>query len=177
VGVVLRTIDLGTAVNGIDLAMDQCTLFFTSGAELRRYDICRNQSLGIFAPLPDAGRTLRILVDGSILAMTLQGIVHVSSSGSELQTYPFGFALALDVDGRSFWSGNGSDIYKIDIATGDTLLGPVDASNTVDAISVAGEPRAAVSPAAIAAIPALSMALLIAMVGVLGAIACIQISR
>jgi hypothetical protein len=178
-GGLIRTFDVGTTVTGIDLSVDQCTIFYGSGTDIRRYDFCRGQSLGVFASLPAVPRVnaLRVLGDGTLLAATLSAVFRFSPSGSIVQTYPLGsFALALDVDGASFWVGNGTNILKIDIATGNALIGPIDTGDLVDAISVVGEPRVAVSPAAIAAVPTLSSTLLLVMVGISVAIAAVRLS-
>jgi hypothetical protein len=154
-----RFIDIGQT-GGLDLSADQCTLSFAQFKTVARYDVCHNTALGTFATLPANVGTvtaIRILPDGSLLVAHIAGVTHVSASGIPIQTYGFPTdSLALDRDGASFWSAQGTSIFKIAIDTGAVLLGPINTGYTVLGIGVVGEPRAAVSPAAIAAIPALS---------------------
>lgn len=80
-------------------------------------DIALTNSVGNFA--------LRLLPDGTFLVANSEDVKRLDSSGNVIQTYDISgenswFALNLDPDGTSFWSGNigSGKLYKFDIATG-----------------------------------------------------------
>jgi hypothetical protein len=80
-------------------------------------DTALTNSVGNFA--------LRLLPDGTILVANSEDVKRLDSSGNVIQTYDIAgenswFALNLDPDGTSFWSGNfgSGKLYKFDIATG-----------------------------------------------------------
>jgi hypothetical protein len=115
----------------IDLAADQTTMFYTSeGRAIQRYDVGTDTQLANFATLPGLGNAfaLRILGDGGLLVADRSNIKRLDSSGNVTQTYDIAgqdnwFALNLDPDGTSFWSGDfGNDFfYKFDIGSGAIL--------------------------------------------------------
>lgn len=116
----------------IDLAKDQCTLFYTSeGKDVKRFDVCTNTQLPNFntAPLPGStAYALRILPDGGVLVADTASVIRLDSGGNQVQTYSPGgnvlFALNRDPDGTSFWTGGVLDgkMFKIDIASGAVLM-------------------------------------------------------
>jgi len=114
----------------IDLAGDQCTMFYTSeGGSIKRYDVCTDTQLTDFASgLGSVAYALRILPDGDVLVANTENILRLNSSGTIVQTYDAPgqncwFSLNLDPDGTSFWSGDfcTGKIFKFDIATGNKL--------------------------------------------------------
>ena len=136
-GTLLAQYDVETEDRGsdwIDLAADQCTMFYTSeGTHVKRFNVCTNAQLPDFASgLHGAAYALRILSDGSVLVADTVDIHLLNSSGTIIQTYDAPgedswFALNLDPDGTSFWSGNydTGNFYRFDIATGAIRFGPV----------------------------------------------------
>ena len=138
--------------NWIDLASDQCTLFYTSeGPSIKRFNVCNNMQLPDFATgvLHSAGFALRLLPDGGLLVTDFQDIDRLDASGQVVQTYDVPgencwFALNLDPDGASFWSADvcTSNVYKFDIASGAQLLSfnTGTPSSTVFGLAVRGEP-------------------------------------
>jgi WD40 repeat protein len=117
----------------VDLAKDQKTIFYTSeGGLIRRFDTSTNTQLANFNAI-DAGSNmfaLRILADGGVLVAHTANVLRYDSSGVLIQTYAVTghsgtlFALNLDPDGTSFWTGDlGGDqmIFRVDIATGAIL--------------------------------------------------------
>ncbi len=117
----------------IDLAPDQCTIFYTSeGLNIKRFDVCTNTQLSNFNSLPLPGSNafaLRILPDGGVLVANTSQIVRLNATGNLIQTYDSAgencwFALNLDPDGKSFWSASycSSNVHKFDIQTGADLL-------------------------------------------------------
>jgi sugar lactone lactonase YvrE len=144
----------------IDLAADQCTMYYTSeGRRIFRYNVCTSTQLSDFVTtLPNANAfALRIRPNGEVLVADRQTIVRLSPTGTILQQYDTPvptdaeawFALNLDPDGTSFWSGDffTKNFYKFDIETGNILVGPISASPTsgsfLGGLAVCGEFTAA----------------------------------
>lgn len=140
----------------IDLAADQCTLFYTSeGKCVKRYDVCQKKQLAdLTCALPNGNAfALRLLPGGGLIVADREAIHRLDTSGAVVKTYDvpdqdFWFAANLDPDGKSFWSGNlaNGNFYKFDIASGDVLIGPIDACDGTDCLSglcVLGEVTAA----------------------------------
>lgn len=119
----------------IDLAPDNCTLFYTSwGPNVKRFNVCTNTQLADFnqVPLP-GGEThgLRILPDGGVLVSSGAVIARLDAAGALVQTYtlPTGEAqywAGLDLVGDgTFWAANyyaslwfDANVYRFDLATG-----------------------------------------------------------
>jgi uncharacterized repeat protein (TIGR01451 family) len=114
----------------IDLAADQCTLFYTNeGPSIMRFDVCANQPLSNFADGLVNCYALRILPSGSgVLAACGSQVVRLDAAGTVVQTYPIPgvsilFALNLDPDGQTFWTADilTAEVYRVDIATGNVI--------------------------------------------------------
>lgn len=121
---------LVTRSDWIDLASDQCTVFYTAeGTVVSRFDTCTNTALADFnTTLPGVAFALRILPSGEVLIADSGQVVRLNSSGSVAQTYLLPgetslFALNLDPDGTSFWTAdiNTADVLKVDISSGAVL--------------------------------------------------------
>ncbi len=136
----------------IDLAADQCTMFYTSeGPDIKRFNVCTNIQLSNFnvAPLPNSvSYALRILPNGDVLVANTSVIARLDSAGNLVQQYDSPgqdcwFALNLDLDGTSFWSADfcSSTVHKFDIQSGRELLSfsTGTGSFTVFGIAVFGE--------------------------------------
>jgi cysteine-rich repeat protein len=122
----------------IDLATDQCTLFYTSlGRLVKRFDVCTNTQLTDFATLPGTGYayTFRLLPPGDgtggLLVADYNNIKRLNGTGNVVQTYDSlgednWFSLNLDPDGTTFWSGDffTRNFYRFEITSGNTLGGP-----------------------------------------------------
>ena len=121
----------------VDLGPDQCNMAYTSeGNEIFHYDVCTNTPLATVPITPSTGLGTcyahRLITTGPDTGDTLVAcsnqVVLVNASGAIIQTYLPGssllFALNLDPDGTSFWTAEyfGGDVYKVDIASGTTLL-------------------------------------------------------
>jgi hypothetical protein len=132
--------DRGT--DWIDLASDQCTLYYTSeGTIVKRFDVCTSTQLNDLASgLPgSAAYAVKILPDGGALVADSQSIVRLSGAGLITQDYGSSetatwFSLALDPDGTSFWAGDliTGDVKKFDLATGTVLASFSTGSNSPD---------------------------------------------
>lgn len=115
----------------IDLAADQCTMHYTSeGSAIKTFNVCTNTQGPDFATgLGGPCYAHRIRPNGEELVACTSVVRRVSSAGAILQTYTasgftppetFLFALNLDPDGTTFWTGgiNSAQVYRINIATG-----------------------------------------------------------
>jgi hypothetical protein len=138
----------------VDLAADQSTIFYTSeGGLIRRFDTGANAQLSNFNAVDAGGNmfALRILADGGVLVAHTGNVLRYNSAGALIQTYAvaghFGtlFALNLDPDGTSFWTGDlggDSKVFRVDIASGAVLasFNTLQAGdNTLGGLTVFGE--------------------------------------
>jgi len=145
----VATEDRGT--DWIDLAPDQCTMFYTSEGNLvKRFDVCGNTQLSDFASgLPGSDAyALRILRSGGALVADTETVVRLDNGGNVIQSYDAPgedgwFALNLDPDGTSFWSAdfNTADVTKFNIATGavEETFNTGTGGSTVFGLTVVGE--------------------------------------
>src|SRR5205823_4836950 len=129
----------GRGIDWLALATDQCTLFYScEGGRIQRWDVCARRQLPDFASLPGSGLAFAIRLlppgdgSGGLLVADNADVKRLDGRGAVVQTYdvagqPYWFALALDPDGTSFWSGgsNGGSLYRFDLATGAVLAGPI----------------------------------------------------
>lgn len=138
-GVLLDSFVLPTGPRGtdwIDLASDQCTLYYTSeDTTVRRYDLCTRTSLPALITTLTAPYcyALRLRPNRELMVACQDAVHRVSAQGINLQTYTrqsigetnaIGlFAMNLDPDGTSFWTAGGvsGNVYRVDIASGSVL--------------------------------------------------------
>ena len=140
----------------VDLASDQCTIFYTSeGSSIKRFDVCTNTQLDDFATdLPDRfAFALRLLSNGGALVADTEAIHRLDASGAVVKSYDtpgddFWFALNLDPNGTSFWSGDAvtGNFYRFNIASGAVEVGPINAEpeSSLSGICVKGESTIAI---------------------------------
>jgi Ca2+-binding RTX toxin-like protein len=153
------TLQAGT--DWIDLAADQRTIFFTDeGPEVFRYDLATQTPLSDFANTGNRNYALRLLPpgdgSGGLLVASTTDIKRLDGSGNIVQSYDAPgennwFALNLDPNGTSFWSGNtppSDNFYRFNIATGAIEVGPIasQAISGLFGLCLKGEPTAAVPP-------------------------------
>ncbi|MGE5205729.1 MAG: PKD domain-containing protein, partial [Chlamydiota bacterium] len=113
----------------IDLAPDQCTLYYTSqGTSVLRYNVCTKQQLSAFATGLNTALAVKILPDGSVLVANKQDIVRFDSAGRKIMTYNASgencwVSLALDSDNASFWAADycSSDMVQFNINSGNEV--------------------------------------------------------
>jgi streptogramin lyase len=125
----LRPAGENAGIFWMDLAADDCTLFYTSiGPNIKRFDVCTGVQLSDFntAALPGAfTHDLRVLPDGGVLVANETVIARLDATGALVQTYQgppedtLWAGLDLAGDG-TFWVANyyTSNIYEFDLATG-----------------------------------------------------------
>ena len=132
-GVLVGRFDVLTAPRGtdwIDLATDQCTMYYTSeGPHIRRYDVCTNTQLADFTSQGLSLYALRIRPGGEVFAANFVDIKRFNSDGTIAQSYDTAtndcwFAMNMDPDNTSFWSADlcTGDVVKFDIASGAVLV-------------------------------------------------------
>ena len=146
----------------LDLGADQCTIFYTDGAQTgRRFDVCAQHALPDLAPGP--WNAVRAMSDGGYIAGRNSTLSIFDAQNHLLRTFTPQIdsvsALAFDADPRFVWVGTTGTIAKIDLANGARVafggVGPLY-------LAVNGEQRptaAAFAPT----IPALSPPLLLAL--------------
>jgi sugar lactone lactonase YvrE len=120
--------DAAGRTDWIDLASDQKTVFITEeGGDIARWDLSTHSALADFANGVGSGSlyAIRIATNGDVFVASSDGNVYrLNSAGAIIQTYNTGlgnvFALNLDPNGTSFWTGvtGGQAIREINIATG-----------------------------------------------------------
>ena len=142
------TVAVNRGTDWIDLASDQHTMYYTSeGQSIKRFDMATNTQLADFASgYSGTSYALRILGDGGVLVATWGDIKRFDAAGNLVQTYDDNrndwFAMNLDPDGTSFWSGSYSSgqISHFDIASG-AVLGSFNAgiNTTMAGLAVFGE--------------------------------------
>jgi hypothetical protein len=153
-GALLKTIVPGLTDRGtdwIDLAADEQTLFYAGeGAHIRTVNAVSgvtgtftSSGLGLFA--------MRILPNGDVLAADTSNVLEFDSLGNIIKTYTGFtgaselFALNLDPDGTSFWTGDiggSTGVWKVDIASGNILEhwdASKDGATEVAGLAVFGE--------------------------------------
>jgi hypothetical protein len=139
----------------IDLAADQCTMFYTSeGSSVKRFDVCTDTQLADFATgLSSPCFALRIRENGEVLVTCITQTFRLNPDGSVNTSYPisgeFLFAMNLDADGAHFWtSGRSSgNVYKVNIDTGSGTAAPLFNAGIVgcclSGLAIFGEPTVA----------------------------------
>ena len=151
-GTLLGTTPIGR-VDWMDLQADQKTMLYTQeGSVVKAVDVSTNTPLANFSNDPglvgNEAFALRILSDGSVLLADGEDVKHLDAAGNEIQSYDVSgentwFALNLDPDGTSFWSGNfgSANLYKFDIASGANLqnINTGTGSSTLYGVGIFGE--------------------------------------
>ena len=144
-------------IDWIDLAADQCTMFYTSeGTSVKRYDVCADSQLADFTTGLAGPRcfALRILASGEVIVACESQSYRLNPDGSVNMPYPIAgellFAMNLDPDGDHFWTGglNSGNVYKINIATGAGTEAPVFNAGILGSflggLAIFGEPVVAI---------------------------------
>jgi sugar lactone lactonase YvrE len=149
-GAAIKTYTVESNTDWIDLAADQKTLIYSDeSATLRQWDVAADVALPNFAVQAGANFAKRIRPNGDLLVANATGNAYrFDSTGALQQTYAAGigsiFALNLDPDGKSFWTGatGGRTIEEIDIVTGAVLQKWNTNGGTLFGLAVLGEIQA-----------------------------------
>lgn len=156
----LATFAPGVRTDWIDLASDQCTIYYTTeGTSIMRFNVCTNTPMTNFADNLSDAFALRIRPNGEVIVangadivrLNADGTPHLNPDGSP-QTYGEGlgetifFAANLDPDGTSFWSADAKtgDIYRFDIASGKVLKKIIGNNTETTGLTILGQIAVAV---------------------------------
>lgn len=138
----------------IELAGDQCTLYYTSeDTSVRRYNLCTRTPLPDFAIdlTPPYCYALRLRPNGELMVACQDAVHRLSPQGLNMQTYTrqdIGeldagglFALNLDPDGTSFWTAgvHSGYVYRVDIESGSVLANFSTGTGGVSGLAVYDE--------------------------------------
>jgi len=174
VGALVATYNTAAATDWIELSSDQCTMLYTNEQPIvRRVNVCTNTQLPDLTTITGASNlyAMRFLPTGEILAAGGNGVYKLSATGTVLQTWPRAnpgdqlFALNLDPDGASFWTGSISNgnVYKYSLASVAAPLVTFNAAPNTELGGVmvygevtAGGPGPGPAPTGPAEIPTLS---------------------
>jgi outer membrane protein OmpA-like peptidoglycan-associated protein len=141
-GKLSATLVVATGARGsdwLDLAADQCTMFYTTeDRTIRRFNVCSDSQLPNLELVSQitpgkVSYAMRLLpADGLLLAnehfavrLDEHGkIVRLYGTGEEYKDEDQFFALNLAPDGKSFWTAGqkSHNVYKFNIETGELLL-------------------------------------------------------
>ena len=119
------------SVYSLDLAPDQCTLYYGlgGGEEIKRYDVCTNTQLPLFGGAGICDQ-LRVRTNGQVTVTCDTGGALLNTSGTGIVSFanpndPLNNNLrfaALDADGTSFWMGTLAGLLaRYDIASGQRV--------------------------------------------------------
>jgi hypothetical protein len=160
---------LATELYGDDwiaLAADQCTIYYTSeGTDVEAYNKCTNTQLPDLNQVPFTGANafeLQVMPNGNVMVADSDSVIELNPDGSVDQTYSCAnlpgcggqlFAVSLDPDGTSFWTGDSytGNIWQVDIATGDVLQTINTHSGGLYGLSIANQIEVAAAPPVVAA--------------------------
>jgi WD40 repeat protein len=146
-GVQLASYTVNQNTDWIDLNADQKTLLYSAeSSTMELWDASTNSGLGVFGTGTAPLFAKRYRPNGEVLVASGSGnVFRYSAGGTLIQTYPSGigsvFALNLDPDGTSFWTGStgGQAVEKIDIATGTVLKSWSTGTGQLFGLAVLGE--------------------------------------
>jgi streptogramin lyase len=112
-GALLNTYTTNSSTGWIDIAADQCTVFYADdSAAISRYNVCTSTQLPNFATMSNVASGLRILPSGDVVASNRTSVSRFSPTGTLLGNYnaPPGntliFAVTLDPDATTFWTAD-----------------------------------------------------------------------
>jgi hypothetical protein len=139
----------------IDLAADQCTVYYTSeGSLVKRFNVCTNTQLADFATAPSIDCFAhRLRPNGELMLACSNAVYRFGSGGALIHTYLAAslnpratalFALNLDPDGTTFWTADhdSHQVYRVDITSGSQVVSSTfiaASTSTVAGLAVAGE--------------------------------------
>ncbi len=132
-----------------------------------RYNKCTNTQESNFNQVPMTGYgafEVRILADGNVLVADSDSVLLMDPNGNVIQTYSCAslpgcqgllFAVSVDPDGTSFWTGDSvsGDVWQVDIATGQVLQTFQTNPGYLYGLSVDGQLMAATSPPPVTSTP------------------------
>jgi hypothetical protein len=144
----------------LDLAADDCTLFYTDAAQNgRRFNVCTGQPLPDLAPGP--WTAVRALADGGYVTVRDATLRIFDTNNALVRTVPLPVtgirAIAFDIDPQFIWLGGEAPLTKVRLATGEYVSSGGFQS---DYLAVNGEQRPSLATIAAQNVPALLPSLL-----------------
>ena len=145
---------VASQINDLETASDGCTLLVaTKTLGVFRFDACKFTVLPPLIANTDVSR-VRLLPDASaLLVLPGQGAIkRVDGTGKTIREYSVPgvtswAAVDLAPDGLSFWAATPAGAaYRIDLASGAVVQGPVQVSDSVTDLAVAYAPLGAAPP-------------------------------
>jgi len=151
-----------TAFETIDLAPDQCTVFYVRETSVGRFNVCTGLPL---ADVPGgAWRGVRAFVDGGYVVVRDSTLSVYDAHDQPVRTMTSQFAdptsLSFDVDPHTVVVGTAHGVAKVSLASGNVIT---SIGGDIVAVAVAGEQRPASADVAVQDIPSLSPRLLFAL--------------
>ena len=125
-GTFIKALTTSGNTDWIDLAADQTTMFYThESPNILRINAATNTLLADFANPGGTNFAFRLLGDGGLLSASTTRVIRLNAAGAITQTYTPAlvsllFALNLDPDGTTFWTGdaNNGAIHRYNISSG-----------------------------------------------------------
>jgi hypothetical protein len=125
-------ITYGRSIYGLDLAPDQCTMYYGlgGGEDVKRYDVCTRAQLPVFGSAGFPCDELRVLPDGRVAVtcdshgglLDTSGTQAVYFASPNDPPYINGRFAALGADGKSFWMGTSAGLVaRYDVASGQRV--------------------------------------------------------
>jgi len=142
--IALPGVGFPVAIAGIDLAGDNCTLYyFDHGATIQRYDICSGNALAPLVP-GRAFESFRVLADGGVVAARNKSLEFYDRDGHLLKSIVVtgapAVSISFDADPAYVWAGVPQFIAKVRISDGTIVR---SFPHLLDVIAVRGERRPA----------------------------------
>lgn len=144
-GALLNTYTVSGGAGWIDIAADQCTVFYADDSStVQRFNICTNTQLATFANMSSLASGLRILPGGDVLASDRTSVSRFNPSGTLIGNYgaPAGnsliFAVTVDPDGQTFWTADlvNGNIFRYNLTPISNT--PVTTFNSGQLVDTAG---------------------------------------
>jgi hypothetical protein len=125
-------ITYGRSIYGLDLAPDQCTMYYGlgGGEDVKRYDVCARAQLPVFGSAGFPCDELRVLPDGQVAVTCDSHGELLDTSGTQAvyfaspndPAYINGRFAAVGGDGKSFWMGTSAGLVaRYDVASGQRV--------------------------------------------------------
>jgi hypothetical protein len=173
--------DFALGIVTMDLAADQCTLFYaTPDGTVRRFNVCTGTALSDFVAAA-VTREIRLLPDGGLLRLGSDAeVVRYDAAGNPVRTYPIpqeASALALGRAGRTMFVGdecNSGTVREYNLDTGSLLRTFDFGFSFISSLVAYNSFTAALGPTAaahVAAVPSLSGVALVLLGALLALIA------
>jgi hypothetical protein len=133
-GTLLNTYSVSGGAGWIDLAADQCTVYYADDSPtVQRYNICTSTQLPVFANVGTVSG-LRILPNGDVLASNRTSVARYNAPpGNSLI-----FAVTLDPDNTTFWTADltNGNIFRYNLSPINNT--PVTTFNSAQFVDTAG---------------------------------------